>query len=133
MRRRRRREFTTADVVAIVLRATDEAWKVHCERCGTWCKSPKDRQIDHVIPEAMRPLADMARRLRPADGRLLCLACHAEKTPRDLGDIAEAKRREAYALGVERPGKRKLWVLERKPKPPLAVAPGPVGMARRYR
>ena len=133
MRPRHRREFTTADVVAIVQRATDVDWKVHCERCGAWCKSPKDRRIDHVIPEAMRPIGDLARKLTPADGQLLCVPCHDEdKTPRDMGDIAEAKRREAAELGVKPPSK-KLWVLERKPKPPLAVAPGPPGMMRRYR
>jgi hypothetical protein len=93
---RRRREFSQSDRIAIVGRASDGAGRVHCERCGAWCKRRADYQIDHVVPEGMRPDADLARKLTPADGQLLCVAvCHPGKTKADKGDIGEAKRREA--------------------------------------
>ena len=133
MRTRRRREFTTADIVAIVQRATSEDWKVRCERCSAWCKSPKDRRIDHIIPEGMRPLVDLKRKLTPADGQLLCVPCHDEfKTPRDQSDIGEAKRREAAELGIERPGKAKIAHRKRERQPYCPPA-GETGMSRRYR
>lgn len=128
-----RREFSIADLVAIVTRATDEAGKVKCERCGAWCKSRKDYEIDHILAEGMRPKADLKRKLTPADGQLLCVAvCHPKKTKRDKGDIAEAKRREGAALSLMRPGKRKLWWRSGKDqKPPLRVAPGAPALMRR--
>jgi hypothetical protein len=93
---RRRREFTQADKIAIRGRATDSSGNVHCEGCGVWLKRKTDYQIDHVIPEGMRPLADLKRKLTPADGQLLCVAvCHPAKTKGDKGHIGEAKRREA--------------------------------------
>jgi hypothetical protein len=93
---RRRREFTQEDRIAIRGRATDSSGNVHCEGCGVWLKRKTDYQIDHVIPEGMRPLADLKRKLRPADGQLLCVAvCHPAKTKDDKGHIGEAKRREA--------------------------------------
>lgn len=92
---RARREFTQLDRIAIRGRASDGAGRVFCERCGAWLKRKSDYQIDHVIPEGMRPLADLKRKLTPADGQLLCVAvCHPQKTAEDKGDIGEAKRRE---------------------------------------
>lgn len=79
----------------MVGRATDSSGKVHCEQCGIWVKSRKGYEFHHLIPEAMRPAADKARKLSPADGRLWCLKCHGAETPRNLADIGEAKRREA--------------------------------------
>lgn len=35
--------------------------------------------------------------------RCLCLLCHAEKTKKDVANIARAKRREAAAVGAKRP------------------------------
>jgi hypothetical protein len=135
MRTHPRREFTTADIVEIVQRATDKkTWQVHCERCGAWCKSPRDRRIDHIIPEAMRPYADMWRKLTPRDGQLFCIPCHDKfKTPRDMGDIAEAKRREAAELGIERPGKAKIARRKKPERQPYRPPAGEVAMSRRYR
>ena len=131
---RRRREFTLSDRIAIRGRASDGNGRVHCERCGRWCPKKADYQIDHVLAEGMRPLADLKRKLTPADGQLLCVAvCHPQKTKEDKGDIAEAVRREAAHLGIERPKRRKInWGREKADKPPLEVAHGSPAMARRY-
>ena len=133
MGRATRREFSVSDVVAIVRRATDSSFRIHCEKCGIWCKGRKNYQIDHVSPEGMRPTADRKRKLGPADGQLLCVAvCHPDKTKLDKGDIGEAKRREAYAAGVERPGKVKIRCRVKAPKEPLKVAAGAPRIAREY-
>lgn len=131
---RRRREFTVGDRIAIVGRATDASGKVHCERCGQWCRKRADYQIDHIIAEGERPLADLARKLTPADGQLLCVAlCHPDKTKRDKGDIGKAKRLEAAEAGVKPPPRRKInWGHEREPKPALKVAAGKPRLAREY-
>jgi hypothetical protein len=129
-----RREFSVSDRVAIVQRATDEAGLIHCERCGLWCPKRKDYQIDHILAEGMRPKADLKRKLTPADGQVLCVAvCHPPKTKRDKQGISEAKRREARSFLLVQPGRRKVWWRHGKDqKPPLKVAAGPPGMARRY-
>lgn len=101
-----RREFDVATQIAIVNRASDGSWRIHCECCGEWCPKRKDYHIDHVIPEGMRPLADKARKLVAADGQLLCVECHDKKTDKDKSEIGLAKRREAYDKGVKRPGKQ---------------------------
>jgi hypothetical protein len=132
--RRQRREFTLADRIAIVGRASDPAGRVHCERCGAWCRKKADYQIDHVIPEGMRPAADLARKLTPADGQLLCVAmCHPDKTKADKGDIGKAVRLEGAHLGVAKPPARKInWGHEREPKPALKVAAGKPRLAREF-
>jgi hypothetical protein len=131
---RYRREFTQLDKIAIRGRATDGGGRVHCERCGAWCPKRADYEIDHVVPEGMRPAADLKRNVTPADGQLLCVAvCHPPKTKEDKGDIAEAKRREAAELGLRTPPRRKIgWGREKADKPPLEVANGPPAMARRF-
>ena len=92
--KRQRREFTQADKIAIRGRATDGAGRVFCEKCGIWIKSRKGYEFHHLIPEGMRPLADLQRKLTPEDGALWCIQCHGEETPHDAANIAEAKRRE---------------------------------------
>jgi uncharacterized C2H2 Zn-finger protein len=112
---RDRREFSVDVQVAIIRRATDGDGRVHCERCGAWLKRRADYEIDHVLAEGMRPRGDRLRRLKAADGQLLCKAvCHRAKTSDDVGKIAEAKRIEARDLGAERPGKRKIAAPERR-------------------
>lgn len=134
MTRRARREFTVADRIAIVGRASDPAGRIHCEQCGAWCRKKADYQIDHVIPEGMRPAADLRRKLTPADGRLLCVAvCHPRKTEADKGDIGKAKRLEAAHVGVKTPPARKVnWGARKEPKSPLKVAAGKPRIAREY-
>ena len=130
---RRRREFTLSDRIAIRGRASDGTGRVHCERCGRWCPKKADYQIDHVLAEGMRPLADLQRKLTPADGQLLCVAvCHPQKTAEDKGDIGEAKRREAAELGLRTRRRKINWGHEKDDKPPLEVAHGSPAMARRY-
>lgn len=130
---RRRREFTTSDRIAIVGRATDPQGRVHCERCGAWCRKKADYQIDHIIAEGERPAADLLRKLTPADGQLLCVAvCHPLKTKEDKGDIGKAKRREAAHVGVKPPRRKINWGHEREDKPPLKVAAGKPRIAREY-
>ena len=70
----------------------------------------------------------------PADGQLLCVVvCHKAKTARDVGDISQAKRREARAAGIKRPGKVEVARPAKPEKKPLRVAPGPPAIFRRYR
>jgi 5-methylcytosine-specific restriction endonuclease McrA len=85
------RKIPPAVVRAIEIRATENE-RIHCERCGIWCKLRKEYEIDHVIPERMRPIEDRKRPLRAVDGQLLCIRCHRRKTDQDVGAIASAKR-----------------------------------------
>jgi HNH endonuclease len=132
---RRRREFTLADRIVIRGRASDATGRVYCERCGRWCPKKADYQIDHIVPEGLRPAADLDRKLTPADGQLLCVAvCHPEKTKGDKGDIGKAKRLEGAHLGVSTPKRRKInWGHSSEPKPKLKkVAIGKSRIAREY-
>lgn len=127
-----RREFPIDVQLAIVKRATDSSGRVHCEGCGVWLSRRKDYEIDHTISEGIRPAADKRRKLKPADGQLLCVAvCHRQKTRVDVGGIAEAKRREAAELGLERPGKAKMRRREKPERLPTRVANGVPGLMRR--
>ena len=120
------RKFSTSVRIDIVDRATIGG-RIHCERCGKFCRKRADYQIDHVIPEGMRPAEDKKRALVAADGQLLCAgpdSCHDKKTDKDKGEIALAVRREAYALGIERPGKIKMRSRPRKERPPYQPAAG---------
>jgi hypothetical protein len=126
MSRAERRNFSPAARLAIIKRATDSSGRLHCRACGVWIKSRRDFEIDHLICEGVRPPADKGRRLTAADGQLLCLQCHQRKTARDLGDIARAKRREAAHFGAT------ARTTDKPEKPPLSVAEGAPGMARRF-
>lgn len=125
------RKFSVAVRIRIVLRASIGG-QVHCERCDKWCPKRKDYQIDHVIPEGMRPPEDLKRALVAADGQLLCLDCHDRKTDKDKGEIAVAHRRQAYALGLERSGKKKIRLRAKAPRPPYKPAAGKPRIAREY-
>lgn len=129
---RKRREFTLGDRIAIRGRATDGSGRVHCERCGRWCPKKADYQIDHIIAEGVRPIADLERKLTPADGQLLCIAvCHPEKTEADKGHIGKAKRREGAHLGVAKPPRKINWGARKEPKP-KKLAIGRSRIAREY-
>lgn len=125
------RKFSVAVQIAITVRACDVNGRIHCEHCGKWCPKRAGYEIDHVIPEGMRPAEDLKRPLVAADGQLLCIVCHDEKTDRDKGEIALAVRREAYALGIEKPGKRKMRSRPRKERPPYKPAAGVPALLRR--
>lgn len=98
-----RREFTTAQKVEIVHRATDAAGTIRCERCGLALKRGQF-EIDHIIAEALRPEVDKREKLKIAEGQLLgSICCHDPKTyGEDIPLAAKAKRREAKKAGVHR-------------------------------
>ena len=104
----KRREFTRSHREQIVKRATNAAGYVTCEGCGL-VLGRKPYEIDHIIPEALRPDEDRKRRLTIADGQLLGKeCCHrgAEgKTRQDVKRIAKAKRSATKHMGFERPKK----------------------------
>lgn len=93
-----RREFTKSVKVEIIRRATPNGTLMPpwCEKCDVMAHK---FEIDHRDPDAMQ--TDKSRRLTAADGWLLCIPCHAEKTVKDVADIAKAKRREANHLGAK--------------------------------
>jgi hypothetical protein len=123
------RKFSVAAQLAIIERASSSG-AVCCERCGEWCPKREDFEIDHILAEGMRPAEDLKRPLVAADGQLLCLECHDKKTDVDKGRIALAVRREAYAKGVERPGKKKMRKRRKEPKPAYKPAAGEPRLAR---
>ena len=84
--------FSAASTRAIVLRATDMQGRIWCEQCGAECLSRADYEIDHCVPEGIRPANDNRALLTADDGKLLCLACHDKKSKRDVFEIAKAKR-----------------------------------------
>ena len=86
-----RKEFPKSVKVAVVKRATRDG-AVYCEECQGLAKT---FDIDHVNADGLtgEPVLENA--------RLLCKACHAEKTKGDVTVIAKAKRREAKHLGVK--------------------------------
>lgn len=96
-----RREFTRNQKEQIVRRATVNG-VVRCERCHAALK-PGQWEIDHIIPEALRPDADKKGRLTIADGQLLGKCCHRGpdgKTNADVKKIAKAKRQAAKHIGI---------------------------------
>src|ERR1700733_16140437 len=87
-----------------------------CEKCGAPTKFRFE--IDHRDPDAMQ--IDKSKPLTAADGWLLCIPCHSEKTKKDVADIAKAKRREAAHLGA-RTGKAKIPGPPRAPRPTAKI------------
>jgi hypothetical protein len=122
-----RRNFTRQQKEDIVLRATDEAGTVSCEKCkvalkrGSW-------EIDHILAEALRPEADKKVKITLAEGQLLGKdCCHRGpdgKTNKDVAQIAKAKRQHAGHNGIKSPPKGRGFpkpAKEQNParKPPL--------------
>lgn len=91
-----RQEFPRAVKVAAIKRATVNG-QVYCEACG--CMTKGKFEIDHVRPDGLlgEPTIENA--------RILCVACHKEKTKSDVRSIAKAKRVEARNLGIRKSGK----------------------------
>lgn len=99
-----RREFTRNQREQIVERAKTNG-VVHCEGCGLALK-PGAWEVDHIIPEALRPAADKQAKLTIAEGQLLGKCCHRGedgKTNKDVTQIAKAKRQYDKAHGLKRP------------------------------
>lgn len=98
-------EFTRKVQAQIILRATNERGLILCEGvneegvvCGCFCK-PGQFQIDHIIADGLKVVKP---KLTAADGQLLCLPCHDEKTDKDKAAIARATRREQARLGAKK-------------------------------
>ena len=117
-----RREFTKPVMAQIVHRAMVDG-QIYCEGCGQ-ALGKKKYHIDHTIADALQ--IDKSRKLTADDGKLLGVeCCHNPKTrEQDVPAIAQAKRREAKHLGIERPKSR-------IPSPPKAPKPAPKAMPAR--
>lgn len=98
-----RREFTRNQKEQIVERSKRNG-SICCERCGI-VLSGKPYEIDHIIPEALRPEADKKTRITIAEGQLLGKACCHRgtdgKTNADVTQIAKAKRQYDRANGIK--------------------------------
>jgi hypothetical protein len=97
-----RREFTRNQREEIVDRAKRDGL-ICCEGCGL-VLAGKPYEIDHIIPEALRPEADKRKPLTIAEGQLLGKdCCHRGedgKTKADQAQIAKSKRQNAKHLGI---------------------------------
>ena len=87
-----RREFSKVIKVA-KLKAQTRDGAIWCEACGL---AGKRFAFDHDNPDGLTGEPTFA------NCRLLCEACHADKTRLDVAQIARAKRREARHLGVRK-------------------------------
>ncbi len=142
-----RREFTRNQKEQIVERAKNAAGQICCERCGL-VLAGKPHEIDHIIPEALRPEADKQKKITIAEGQLLGKECchrgENGKTKRDVRDISKGKRQYNGANGIKTaPAKplksqgfakspKALARMNREPKPTLPPRPlyGPIERER---
>ena len=110
-----RREFSRNQQEAIVERSKRNG-VICCEGCGL-VLAGKPHEIDHVIPEGLRPEADKKKPLTIAEGQLLGKdCCHRGedgKTNKDVAQIAKAKRQNAKHLALK----------TAKPKAPIQSRP----------
>jgi len=123
----KRREFPTALRIEMGRRAMNADGDIICEGCGLNLRG-KAIEFDHVIPEAMRLPHEMALKLTAADGQVLgrdcCHRAPGGKTATDVANIAEAKRREAAALGIRKPSTLRSRGFD--PRPPQRSATRPL-------
>jgi hypothetical protein len=100
-----RREFTRNQREQIVERSKRNG-NICCERCGL-VLGAKPYEIDHIIPEALRPEVDKQSKITIAEGQLLGKECchrgEEGKTNKDVSQIAKAKRQYNGANGLKRP------------------------------
>jgi hypothetical protein len=101
----RRREFTRQQKEDIVARATDATGTVRCEKCGGALKRGA-YEIDHIIPEGLRPAEDKKAKITLKEGQLLGKECchrgEDGKTNKDVAAIAKAKRQAEGHNGTRR-------------------------------
>lgn len=98
----KRREFSRDVRAEIIRRATNAAGQVCCEGCGYVGLKKHKYQVDHTTPTQI--LLEK-RKLTAADGKVLCLLCHKEKTGEDVARITKAKAQEASRMGLKAPSK----------------------------
>ncbi|MBT1154314.1 hypothetical protein J1C56_01780 [Aminobacter anthyllidis] len=99
-----RREFTRNQREEIVERSKRDG-VICCEGCRQ-VLGGKPHEIDHVIPEALRPEADKKAKITVAEGQLLGMCCHRGpdgKTNKDVKAIAKGKRQYNRANGLHQP------------------------------
>ena len=85
-----RKEFPKSVKVASI-KANTRDGVTYCEACGL---PAKRFHFDHKNPDGLTGQPTLE------NCALLCEPCHAEKTKKDVADIARAKRREAKHLGA---------------------------------
>lgn len=123
----KRREFTNAQRVEIIKRATDACGRIICEGCGLNITG-KVIEIDHTIPEAMLVPSDKLKPLTiemgKALGRDCCHRAPGGKTAQDMANLAGAKNREISHLGARRPSQIKSAGF--RPAPPQRRASTPL-------
>lgn len=105
-----RREFTRNQREQIVERAKRNRM-ICCEGCGL-VLGGKPYEIDHIIPEGMRPEVDKQKPITIAEGQLLGRdCCHRGpdgKTNKDVKAIAKGKRQYDRANGLKTKPKAKI-------------------------
>jgi hypothetical protein len=105
-----RRNFTRNQLEQIVDRATIDG-TVYCQGCGLALKKGA-WEVDHIIPEAIRPEADKRVKITIAEGQVLGReCCHRGadgKTARDVKQIAKAKRQNAKDIGIAAAPRQKI-------------------------
>ena len=99
----KRLEFNRKTRAAIIARAAGQ-----CEKCKAAVK-PGAFQIDHILA------AEYGGEASIANGRLLCLPCHAEKTAQDIRGMRKAERARDKESGAIKKGKT--WRKQPKEKP----------------
>lgn len=103
-----RREFTRNQREQIVERSKRNG-NICCERCGL-VLGAKPYEVDHIIPEALRPEADKQSKITIAEGQLLGKeCCHRGKdgkTNADVKAISHAKRVYDRAHGLKKASSR---------------------------
>jgi 5-methylcytosine-specific restriction protein A len=84
-----RKEFSTKTKALAFQRAGGR-----CEECSYRLTVGK-YHYDHADPDGLTGANDLG------NCRVLCVACHREKTREDVGNIAKAKRRYAKDIGAK--------------------------------
>jgi hypothetical protein len=111
MTRTARREFTKADKLQMVKRASDARGNIFCEGCGLNVTG-KAIEFDHVIAESHRHPDDLLKPLTIADGQLLgrdcCHRAPGGKTSSDTTVAAKLKRLDERNKGIKRRSGRPL-------------------------
>lgn len=118
-----RREFTRNQREQIVERSKNERGEICCEKCRL-VLAGKPYEIDHTIPEALRPEADKQKPITIAEGQLLGLCCHRGpegKTNKDVAQIAKAKRQYDRANGLKTKAKQKIASRPKSPPKPTRI------------
>lgn len=86
----KRLEFSRKTKAKIIERAAGR-----CEKCKAALK-PGEGQIDHILP------CELGGQPTVANGRLICIPCHKEKTAADVRQIRKSDRQRDKFTGAMR-------------------------------